>query len=98
MVQMDRYDEAEESLKQAVQLSRTDSRARLELGNLYLLTDRENTGVCLLREALAIDPLSEEPPRALAVALMRASQYAEAEKILRDALRKLDEANAGSFI
>ena len=65
-VQMGRYDEAEEQLNQAMQLSRTDSQARLELGSLYLLTDRENKVVCLLREALAIDPLSKEPPRALA--------------------------------
>jgi tetratricopeptide (TPR) repeat protein len=90
-VHMGQYDEAERNLKIAVKASRTDSRARIELGNVYLLTSREKEGIRLFREAADIDPADPEPPRALALALQRQGDYREAEQVLRKAIQTLDE-------
>jgi hypothetical protein len=44
------------------------------------------------RQAMAIDPNEDDPPRALAIALMQVNELNEAETVLRDALRRLDES------
>lgn len=89
-VHMGKYEDAETYLKKAAEINRADSRARIELGNLYLLTGREKEGVRLFREALDIDPGSPDPPRALALALQAQGNFIEAEQALRKAIRKLD--------
>jgi tetratricopeptide (TPR) repeat protein len=90
-VQMGRYEEAGKVLEKARQLNRNDARARLELGNLYLQTDRPKDAMHMFREAMAVDPKSEEAPRALAIALMRSGEYTEAGRVLRKAIRELEE-------
>jgi tetratricopeptide (TPR) repeat protein len=86
-----KYEEAEANLKKGVEVGRADSRARIELGNLYLLTNREKEGIRLFREAVAIDPFNPEPPRALALALQRKGDFREAAQVLRTAIQSLDE-------
>jgi tetratricopeptide (TPR) repeat protein len=88
---MGKYDEAEKNLKEGVNASRSNSRARIELGNLYLLTDREKEGIRLFREAVAIDPFAPDPPRALALALQRQGGFQEAAQVLKKAIQNLDE-------
>lgn len=90
-VHMGKYDEAETNLKKVVEASRSDSSARIELGNLYLLTGREREGIRLFREAADIDPFNPEPPRALALALQGQGNFREAEQVLRKAIQKLDK-------
>jgi tetratricopeptide (TPR) repeat protein len=41
---------------------------------------------------MAIDPNHEDPPRALAIALMEENKLSEAESIIRDALRRLERS------
>jgi tetratricopeptide (TPR) repeat protein len=91
-VQMGRYEEAEEKLKKAIEIDRNDTRAHIELGNLYLQTEKNKEALQELRQATAIDPNAEDPPRALAIALMQAGEFGEAERVLRNAFRRLDEA------
>ncbi len=91
-VHMGKYDDAETNLKKGIKVARTDSRTHIELGNLYLLTDREKEGIRLFREAADIDPANPEPPRALALALQRKGDYPEAEQVLRKAIQKLDRS------
>jgi tetratricopeptide (TPR) repeat protein len=91
-VLMGRYDEAEQMLKDAVKFKKDDPQPRLELANLYLQTNRAKEAVRECRRVIAIAPNSESAPRALAIALIGADDYREAEKILREAIRKQDES------
>jgi tetratricopeptide (TPR) repeat protein len=43
------------------------------------------------RQATALDPANPDPPRALAIALLESGKLAEAEIVLRSAIRALDE-------
>lgn len=90
-VQMGRYKEAAEQLKKALALNSDDAQAHIELGNLYLQTGKIKRSVAEFRQAMAIDANNEDAPRALAIALMRAGDVAEAEKVLRNAIKRLDE-------
>lgn len=89
--QMGRYSEAENELKEALQ-HLDDPAAHIELGNLYLNTGRTKEAIEEFRQAMALEPNDDEPPRALAIALMRVNEINEAERVLRDALRSLDKA------
>jgi tetratricopeptide (TPR) repeat protein len=91
-IQMERYDEAKGHLDEALTNNPDDTQARLEMGNLYLLTGKAPEAVREFRQAEALDPTAEGPPRALAVALMRTQRFDDAEKVLRQALRRVDEA------
>lgn len=90
--QMGRYDEALTVLEKARKLDRTDMRARLELGNVYLQTEKLKDAIHMFREAMAASPDSPEPPRALALGLMRNSEFTEAGRVLRKAIRSLEQS------
>ncbi len=85
-VQMGRYPEAEKELAEAIKINVNDARAYIELANLMLLQDHLKEAVRQCRNATAVAPNNDEAHRALAIALMRAGQYEEAEKALRKAL------------
>ncbi len=91
-VQMGRYDEAEKILVNACQIDKTDAQVRLELGNLYLQTDRAKQAIRMFREGMAANPNSEDPPRALAIALMRGGEFTDAARLLRKAICQHDES------
>ena len=90
-VQMGRYEEAETQLKRAIELDSNDLPSRVELGALYFEMDRPASGVRELRHATALDPYNEEAIRGLAIALRRVGEPGAAERVLRSALRTLDE-------
>jgi tetratricopeptide (TPR) repeat protein len=90
-VLMGRSDDAETALKKAISLDKNDFRPRIELANLWLQTGKVKEAISECRQALAIAPRSDLAARALAIALMRADEFNEAEKVLREALRKQDE-------
>jgi tetratricopeptide (TPR) repeat protein len=89
-IQMGRYDDAESQLKKGLESKGDETALHLQLGSLYLQTDRLKDAIAEFRQALALDPMQQEPPRALAVALMESGKYSEAEIVLRGAMRKLD--------
>lgn len=91
-IQMGRYSDAEKVLTEAVEINHDDAHAHVELGNLFLLTDRVKKAIRQLRIARAVDPSSADPPRALAIALLETGKLVEAEKVLREALRGLDQS------
>jgi tetratricopeptide (TPR) repeat protein len=90
--QMGRYDEAEKALQRAREINPDDAYARVELGNLLLVTDRVKEAIREFRIARAVDPSHADPPRALAIALLESGKLVEAEKTLREALRELDQS------
>lgn len=90
-VQTGRYKEAEEKLNEAFK-SREDIEIHLVLGDLYLQTERINEAIQEFNRAVVIDPDEDDPPRALAITYMRINKLNEADSILRDALRRLDES------
>ncbi|HEV7389298.1 MAG TPA: tetratricopeptide repeat protein [Gemmatimonadaceae bacterium] len=89
-IQMGRHTDAEKVLTEAVTVNHNDGHAHVELGNLYLLTDRLKKAVRQLQIARSVDPTNADPPRALAIALLETGKVVEAEKVLREALRALD--------
>jgi len=89
---MGRYDEAKQVFKEALSLDRNDSRALLEFGNLYLQLNDIREATRLFRQAVHSNPRDEEPLRALAIGLMRGGEYSEAGRVLRKALRQLDDS------
>jgi tetratricopeptide (TPR) repeat protein len=91
-VLMARYEEAEQTLQKAIRLNKDDPQPRIELANLFLETGKTKEAVRECRQAAALAPNSDSAARALAIALMRAEEYSEAEKGLREALRKQDES------
>jgi tetratricopeptide (TPR) repeat protein len=91
-IQMGRYADAEKVLTEAVEANHDDAHAHVELGNLFLLTDRVKKAIRQLRIARAVDPSNADPPRALAIALLETGKVVEAEKVLREALRGLDQS------
>jgi len=90
-VQMGKFDEAENNLKKAIETNRYDVKAHIELGNLFLRTERSKDAIKEFRQAVSFDPASEDSARALAIALMQVGDYAESERTLRTAIRNLDE-------
>ena len=86
-----RLDDAKPLLEKAIEIYPDDTQAHLELGNLNLQSGNTVAATRIFRRALAIEPLSAGPPRALAIALMKADEFIEAESILRDAIRRVDQ-------
>jgi tetratricopeptide (TPR) repeat protein len=91
-IQMGRYEEAELVLKKGLAIKREDGSIHLELGNLYLQTEKYMSAIAEFRQAISIDPRNPNPVRALAIALMESGKLAEAESILRMAIRTFDES------
>ena len=87
--QMGRYDEATAKLRDALKLNPNDARAYIELGNVAVWKEDNKEAVRQCRQAVAVEPRNPETHRALAIALMRAEKYEEAESIVRSALATL---------
>jgi tetratricopeptide (TPR) repeat protein len=87
--QMARYDEARAKLQEALKLNPKDARAYIELGNIAVWKEDNNEAVRQCRQAVAVEPTNPETHRALAIALMRAEKYEEAESVVRNALLNL---------
>jgi tetratricopeptide (TPR) repeat protein len=90
--QMGQYEEAKLKFDQALKNNPDDSYAREELGNLYLQTDNINEAIREFRLATVIDPQNPSSFNGLAIALIENLKLLEAEKVLRNAIRKLDNA------
>jgi tetratricopeptide (TPR) repeat protein len=90
-VKMGRYDDAEDRLKEGLVVKSEDAALHLQLGNLYLQTDRLKDAASEFRLAAAIDPTNPDSPRALAISLMEGGKIVEAESVLRMAIRRFDE-------
>jgi tetratricopeptide (TPR) repeat protein len=90
--QLGRYDEAKEVLEAGRKRGRYDAQVRVELGNVYLHLDRPKDAVMVLREACAIDPLGDEPVRALSIALSKGGNALESLRVLRAAIRRQGRA------
>lgn len=91
-IQMGRYEEAKERLEKAVKNNPDDAYAHIEMGEVYLHTDRIKEAIREFRIAAVIDPNNADSRKALAIALMENNRLIEAEKVLRDGIRRLDES------
>jgi tetratricopeptide (TPR) repeat protein len=89
--QTGRYDDAERSLATALKLNKNDARALVESANLLLAKGELSRATAACRQAIFADPANDECYRALAITLMRAGQFTEAERVLRGAIGRLDE-------
>jgi tetratricopeptide (TPR) repeat protein len=89
-----RYEEAEKVLRKGCRLTRYDTQIRVELGNVFLQTDRPKEALAMFREAAAIDPAGEEAARGVAAALMALGEPMEAGRTLRAAAAR-QEGNRG---
>jgi len=90
--QMGCYDKATAMLEKALQLTPNDARAYIELGNVAVSKGDNKEAITHCREATFVDPKNPDTHRALAVALMRADRYDEAEVVVRKAIRALNSA------
>jgi tetratricopeptide (TPR) repeat protein len=91
-IQMGQYEEAKERLEKALQNNPDDAYARIEMGNFYLQTEKVRDAIREFRSAAVIDPQNPDSIKALAIALMEDDKLIEAEKVLRNAIRVLDES------
>lgn len=91
-VQTGRYEEAKKEFSEAIGANRNDARTHIEMANLLLLTDNPQEAVRESRQAVSIDPHSDEAYRALAIAMMRAGKYEEAEAVLRKGISNVRSA------
>ncbi len=89
-VKLARYKEAEDTLREAIKNNSYDAQAHFELGNLYLQLGSSNKALREFRQAIAIQPNNDETRRALAITLMRTSEFNEAEDVLREAITLVD--------
>lgn len=89
--QIGRYDDADSSLATALKLNKNDARALVELANLLLAKGELGRATTACRQAIFVDPGNDECYRALVIALMRAGQFTEAERVLREAIGRLHE-------
>jgi tetratricopeptide (TPR) repeat protein len=80
------YDKATEMLNKALELNPKEARAYIELANVAAWKEENNEAIGYCREAVFVRPKDLETHRALAIALMRANRYEEAELVVRKAL------------
>lgn len=90
--QMGQYEEAKLKLDQALKNNPDDYYAREALGNLYLQTDNIKEAIREFQFATFIDPQNPSSFNGLAITLIENFKFLEAEKVLRNAIRKLDNA------
>jgi tetratricopeptide (TPR) repeat protein len=90
--QIGRYDEAEENLSTALRKDPSNTPARIELGNLKLLTDQPQEAARQFRNVPRGDPSAESGTLGLAEALTVLGRRREAEDILRAHLRTVGES------
>jgi tetratricopeptide (TPR) repeat protein len=90
-IRMGRYEEAEQVLRKGLTIKFQEASLHLELGNLFLQTERIKDATAEFRQAIALNPKDPEPVRALAISLMEAGKLVGAESVLRNAIRTFDE-------
>ena len=88
---MGRYDEAEQTLRSGMAVKRNEAALHLELGNLFVQIEKPKEAMSEFRQAAVLDPAHPDPPRALAILLLENGRILEAETVLRNAIRALDE-------
>jgi tetratricopeptide (TPR) repeat protein len=88
-IEQGRLDEAEAALKNAFAANPHDVGALLERGKLQLERKESASAIRSFQHALTSDPWNEEAARALARAYEDDSRLADAEKVLRDQLKRL---------
>lgn len=93
-IQMERHEEAEIYLKKASDLDHQDARPYVELGNLYFHTEKVKQALCSYRKAVSLDKKNGEAACQLALALMEAGRFEEAEKTLREAVLNAEESKS----
>jgi tetratricopeptide (TPR) repeat protein len=76
---------AERALFKQLELSQTDTEARLELAALWLATDRVEQGLQLLEDGIRLLPLQIETRQRLATALQRLGRVDQAIRIVTEA-------------
>jgi tetratricopeptide (TPR) repeat protein len=91
-IQMGRYEEAKEKLEGALNNNPNDAYAHIEMGDLYLQTEKVKEAIREFRLAAVIDPHNPDSFKAWAIALMENNKLIEAERVLRKAIRLLDES------
>ncbi len=87
------YDKATEMLQKALEINPKEARAYIELANVAALKKENQEAIHYCRQAVFVQPKNLGTHRALAIALMHAGQYAEAELVVRRALRDLAAFN-----
>ena len=92
LIKMGRYDEAKLKLDEALKNNPDDAYAHLEMGDLYLQTEKVKEAIREFRLAAIIDPQNPDSSKAMAIALMEDNKLVEAERVLRNAIRVLDES------
>jgi tetratricopeptide (TPR) repeat protein len=90
-VHMGRYTEAQGILTQGLTVRPQEAALHLELGNLYNHTEEPKKALLEFRQAAILDPASADFSQALAISLLDNNKAAEAENLLRYAIRNLDE-------
>jgi tetratricopeptide (TPR) repeat protein len=90
--QIGRYDEAAEQLNIALQQDQSNTFARIELGNLRLLTEQPQEAIKQFRSVPRTDPSAESATLGHAEALITLGRHRDAEGILRDHLRTTSPA------
>jgi tetratricopeptide (TPR) repeat protein len=94
-----RYDEAKANLQRALELNPFDTRARIELGSLYLEMKESRSGLAELRRAVSTDRGNADAIQALAQGLMQEGDLRRAEHELREGIRRVDpSASAGLHV
>ncbi len=91
-IQMGRYPEARKQLKRALAINPDDAYAHMEMGDLFLQTEKIKEAIREFRVATVIEPKNPEATKALAIALMASDKPIDAEKVLRGAIRLMDES------
>lgn len=90
-IQMGRYEDAKEQLDQALKNNSNDMYAHLEMGYLYLNTDKNREAIREFKTVSMMDPDNPESFKALGIALTENKNFIEAEKVLRNAIKTFDE-------
>jgi tetratricopeptide (TPR) repeat protein len=88
-IQLGRYADAEKVLHQAVSKQPHEAYVHIQLGSLFLHTERIKDAISEFRLAVSLAPLNPEPPRALSIALMEAGEINEAMRVVRQAVTRL---------
>ncbi|WP_020160063.1 tetratricopeptide repeat protein [Methylobacter marinus] len=91
-IYLERYEEAKEKLEDALKNNPNDAYAHLEMGDLYLQTEKVKEAIREFRLAADIDPHNSNSFKGWAIALMENNKLIEAEKVLRKAIKRLDES------
>jgi tetratricopeptide (TPR) repeat protein len=91
-VHMARFDAAKKILDEGLALKPNDAALHLEMGSLCAQQEKPKEAILEFRQATALDPTNPEFTRALAISLLENGKANEAELLLRQAIKNLDES------